>query len=442
MIETTAPSLVGDNFLMTASRFNSRETIEQQQQTQLGPLLEALSDNRLYSARLRAAGVTPEVSLSEFLSRMPFTFKQEITADQRLHPPYGTNLSYPLERYTRFCQTSGTSGSPLHWLDTPESWNWMVNCWTQVFRAAAIGPKDKLFFAFSFAPFLGFWTAFEAAVKLGVLSIPGGGLSSAARLAMIRENATTVLCCTPTYALHLAEVAKEERSDLSSTKVSKIIVAGEPGGSIPTVRMRIEALWNGARVIDHHGMTETGPVSYQCPVMPDVLHVLESDFIAEIIDPQNGEHVAPGQTGEIVLTNLGRLGSPVLRYRTSDLVRRTESARCACGSQEMALQGGILGRTDDMVTVRGVNLYPGAVEEIVRACQGVGEYRVLFAKRRELAEVALEVEPSADCQDPSTLGERLSKMLGMAFTLRISVSVVPAGSLPRFEMKAKRWVKL
>ncbi|MSO22758.1 MAG: phenylacetate--CoA ligase family protein [Acidobacteria bacterium] len=426
---------------MTTSRFNSREIIEQRQQQQLRALLDALSDNRFYLARLRAAAVTPQVSLSE-LNRIPFTFRQEIADDQRHHPPYGTNLSYPLERYTRFSQTSGTSGSPLYWLDTPESWNWMLNCWTQVFKAAAVGPRDKFFFAFSFAPFLGFWTAFDAAVKLGALSIPGGGLSSVARLGMICENATTVLCCTPTYALHLAEVAKEEGFDLSSTKISKIIVAGEPGGSIPNVRMRIEASWNAVRVIDHHGMTETGPVSYQCSAVPDVLHILESDFIAEVIDPQSGQRVAPGQTGELVLTNLGRLGSPVLRYRTSDLVKRSESEPCMCGSHEMALQGGILGRTDDMVTVRGVNIYPAAVEEIVRSCQGVGEYRVVFEKRRELAEVTLEVEPSADCQDPSTLGERVRKMLGMAFTLRIPVSIVPAGSLPRFEMKAKRWVKL
>jgi phenylacetate-CoA ligase len=425
---------------MTSSRFRSRESIEQQQQVQLRALLEALSENRFYSGRLKEAGVTPDMSLSEFPSRTPFTFKQEITDDQRLHPPYGTNLNYPLERYTRFCQTSGTSGSPIHWLDTPESWNWMLNCWTQVFQAAAIGPPDRLFFAFSFAPFLGFWTAFESAAKLGVLSIPGGGLSSAARLGLIRENAITVLCCTPTYSLHLAEVAKEEGFDLSSLRVAKIIVAGEPGGSIPNVRSRIEALWNGARVIDHHGMTETGPVSYQCPALPDVLHILESDFIVEVIDPQTGQAVASGQAGELVLTNLGRLGSPVLRYRTSDLVKRAESTACVCGSHEMALQGGILGRTDDMVTVRGVNLYPAAVEEIVRSCQGVGEYRVVFEKRRELAEVALEVEPSADCEDCSTLGERLRKMLGMAFPLRIPVSVLPAGSLPRFEMKAKRWV--
>ena len=425
---------------MTLSRFDPRHTIEQRQQDRLQLLLEALSENRFYSARLKAAGVPSHLALLEFLNRIPLTVKQDIADDQRLHPPYGTNLSYPLQRYTRFCQTSGTSGSPIHWLDTPESWNWMLNCWTQVFQAAAIGPLDRLFFAFSFAPFLGFWTAFESAAKLGVLSIPGGGLSSAARLGLIRENATTVLCCTPTYALHLAEVAKEEGFDLSSTKVSKIIVAGEPGGSIPNVRMRIESAWHGARVIDHHGMTETGPVSYQCPALPDVLHILETDFIAEVIDPQTGQAVASGQTGELVLTNLGRLGSPVLRYRTSDLVKRVESTACVCGSHEMALQGGILGRTDDMVTVRGVNLYPAAVEEIVRSCQGVGEYRVVFEKRRELAEVALEVEPSADCEDCSTLGERLRKMLGMAFPLRIPVSVLPVGSLPRFEMKAKRWV--
>ena len=209
---------------------------------------------------------------------------------------------------------------------------------------------------------------------------------------------------------------------------------------MPSIRKRIEASWNGARVVDHHGMTETGPVSYQCPAMPDLLHILESDFIAEVIDPQTGHDAAPGETGELVLTNLGRKGSPVLRYRTSDLVKRSEAELCACGSHEMGLQGGILGRTDDMVTVRGVNLYPAAVEEIVRACQGVGEYRVMVAKRRELAEVSLEVEAAADCQDPSTLGERLRKMLGMALTLRIAVSVVPAGSLPRFEMKARRWV--
>ncbi|MBM3801234.1 MAG: phenylacetate--CoA ligase [Acidimicrobiia bacterium] len=425
---------------MIASRLNSRETLQRQQQARLRALLETLSGNRFYSARLATAGVGSDLPLAE-LHRIPFTLKQEIIDDQRSHSPYGTNLSYPLERYTRFCQTSGTSGFPLRWLDTTESWNWMLNCWAQVFSTAQIGRHDRLFFAFSFAPFLGFWTAFEAAARLGALSIPGGGLSSASRLNIMRENAVTAICCTPTYALHLAEVASEEGFDLSATKVSKIVVAGEPGGSIPAVRTRIEMSWNGARVLDHHGMTETGPVSYPCPALPDVLHVLESDFIAEVIDPRTGEPTPPGQTGELVLTNLGRWGSPALRYRTSDLVKQAGPGRCSCGSYEMALHGGILGRTDDMVSVRGVNLYPAAVDEIVRNCPDVGEYRVLVEKRRELAEVAIEVEPGAECRDSSGLAEQVKRRLGTAFTLRIPVSVVPAGSLPRFEMKAKRWVQ-
>jgi phenylacetate-CoA ligase len=210
---------------------------------------------------------------------------------------------------------------------------------------------------------------------------------------------------------------------------------------VPAVRARIEALWNGARVIDHHGMTETGPVSYQCPKIPDLLHVIESDFIAEVVDPQTGQPLLSGQVGELVLTTLGRLGSPVLRYRTGDLVKLASAQPCQCGSCEMALEGGIIGRTDDMVTVRGVNLYPSAVEEIVRGCHGVGEYRVVIQIRRELAEVTLEVEPSADCQNSSTLAEELRSRLATTFTLRIPVVVVAPGSLPRFEMKARRWVR-
>lgn len=318
----------------------------------------------------------------------------------------------------------------------------MLNCWVQVFEAAGITDEDRLFFAFSFAPFLGFWTAFEAAVSLGCLCIPGGGLSSAARLAMMMDNGVTVLCCTPTYALRLAEVAREEEADLTRTEVKKILVAGEPGGSVPNVRSKIETLWGGARVLDHHGMTEIGPVSYQCPNRSDVLHILESDYIAELIDPQSGQPTDPGQTGELVLTNLGRLGSPLLRYRTGDLVKMAPGQPCECGSYEVALQGGILGRTDDMVTVRGVNLYPSAVDEVVRAYDEVGEYRVVIRTQRELAELTLEVEPSSNNLDPAKLADRLRKRLEKAFALRISASIVPSGSLPRFEMKARRWVRL
>jgi phenylacetate-CoA ligase len=437
--------VIPDNrLLMNSARFESRQNIEAKQLAKLRSLLTTLAQgNRFYADKFRDAGTIPEVSTLEDLQRkIPFTLKQEIVEDQRRYPPYGSNLSYPLARYKRFSQTSATSGRPLRWLDTQENWNWMLNCWVQVFEAAGITDKDRLFFAFSFAPFLGFWTAFEAAASLGSLCIPGGGLSSVARLGIMMDNGVTVLCCTPTYALRLGEVAKEEDVDLTATGVEKILVAGEPGGSVPSVRSKIETLWGGARVIDHHGMTEIGPVSYQCPSRSDVLHVLESDYIAELIDPQSGQPAGPGQTGELVLTNLGRLGSPLLRYRTGDLVKLDPVQRCECRSYEMALQGGILGRTDDMVTVRGVNLYPSAVDEVVRACDEVGEYRVVIRTQRELAELTLEVEPTSNSCDPAKLADRLKKRLEKAFALRISASILPPGSLPRFEMKARRWVRL
>src|SRR5262249_18449342 len=155
------------------------------------------------------------------------------------------------------------------------------------------------------------------------LKLATGGMSSLARLRLILDNQCTVLLCTPTYALHLAKVARENGVALGPTAgcaVRSIIVAGEPGGSIPATRARIEDAWQ-ARVFDHHGMTEVGPMSIECPHAPGGLHILEGDYITEVIDPSSGAEIAPGQIGELVVTNLGRLGSPVLRYRTGDLVR-------------------------------------------------------------------------------------------------------------------------
>ena len=199
-------------------------------------------------------------------------------------------------------------------------------------------------------------------------------------------------------------------------------------------------LWNGAKVVDHHGMTETGPASYSCPKRPDVLHILEPEFLPEVIDPETGKRLERGATGELVLTNFGRLGSPLLRYRTGDFVKTSAAECCECGSFEMALEGGILGRTDDMVVVRGVNVYPSVVEHVLRASGGVTEYRVQILSDRALTELRLEIEPEneGDCDLP----QRIEAALRDALALRIPVVAVPAGSLPRFEMKARRWVKV
>jgi len=352
------------------------------------------------------------------------------------HPPFGSNLTYRPARYTRFHQTSGTTQQPLRWLDTPESWAGMVESWKEIYGAADATAEDRVYFAFSFGPFIGFWLAFEAAQQIGCLCIPGGGLSTQGRLRAILENRATVLCCTPSYAARLAEAAAQEKLDLKGGAVRVIIVAGEPGGSIPATRRRLEQLWPGARIFDHHGMTETGPVSHECPSQPGVLHVLERAYLAEIITP-DGLAAEAGETGELVLTTLGRTGSPLLRYRTGDLARA--GGPCACGRPERALPGGLLGRTDDMIIIRGVNIYPAAVEEVLRGFPEIAEYRVEVRRRRCLLEISVLVEAPAGGAEAETLAARVQEALHGVFNLRVPVALAPAGSLPRFEMKARRW---
>ncbi len=425
-------------------RFATRQALREHQLAALRRLLgEVLAGNRFYGPILCRAGLDEHLAdLDEFFARMPLTVKTAIVEDQKRHPPYGTNLTYPLEAYTRYNQTSATSGPPIRWLDTPQSWQWMLDNWRQVYEAAGVRPGDRLYFAFSFGPFLGFWTAFEAACQMGCLAIPGGGLSSLARLEAIRENGVTVLLSTPTYAMRLGEVAAAEGIDLGATDVRTIIVAGEPGGSVAAVRRCIEGRWPRAKVFDHHGMTEVGPVSHQCPDEPGTLVVIESSYLAEVIDPKTARPAAPGEVGELVLTTLGRAGSPLLRYRTGDLVREDPEFARRRNRPEMALAGGILGRADDMAFVRGVNVYPAAVDEILRALAEVAEYRVELHTRDAMTEMVLHVEPAATCGDGRALAERIEARMRSRFNLRVPVVLCAPGTLPRFEMKARRWVKI
>lgn len=420
-----------------------RAALEASQLDRLQRLIRQIGErNRFYAPKLAAARLDAELgNLSDFTSRMPFTTKDELIRDQRQRPPYGTNLTYPLEHYVRYCQTSGSTGTPLRWLDTADGWEWMMESWMRVFRAAGMRAEDRVFFPFSFGPYLGFWNAFDAAVRLGCLAIPGGGMTSKARLRVLVDNAVTTVCCTPTYAIRLGEVAAGAGVDLSGS-VRRVVVAGEPGGSVLAVRRRITRLWGGARVWDHHGMTEVGPVSYPNPRFPTVLHVIESAYLPEVIDPRSLAPVAPGQIGELVLTTLGRWGSPLLRYRTGDLVRLSERPAAELGTAELALQGGILARNDDMVTVRGVNLYPSSVDQVVRSFPGVAEYRVELSSGPAMAELTVWVEPAVDCRDPAALAADLEEAFRTTFQLRVPVTLAERGTLPRFELKAQRWVRV
>jgi len=364
--------------------------------------------------------------------RLPLTTKRDLLEDQAANAPFGTNLTYPLKRYVRLHQTSGSSGDqPLRWLDTEESWAWWTRIWSdQVYRAAGVTAGDRIFLAFSFGPFIGFWSAFAGAERLGALTISGGAMTTEQRIRNLRDVGATVLLATPTYALRMAELARELRLDLGTSDIRLTIHAGEPGASIPATRTAIEAAYM-ATSFDHTGMTELGPTGHSCS-QRDGVHLIESEFIFEVVD----QHGRPTDDGELVATNLGRWGSPLVRYRTGDrvLVSRDE---CACGSPFMKVVGGIRGRVDDMLIVRGVNLFPSQVEDIVRRHSGA-EFVIEHRQLKQMDEVTVVVEMA----DTSSSTDRLEADLRQALGVRLSCRAVPEGSLPRGELKSTRIVHL
>jgi len=417
----------------------TREDLSAYQWQRLVPMLSRIqTSNLFYRRKWEAAGTeVPQASGDwEVFRRLAFTTKTELVTDQEAAPPFGSDLTYPLDRYVRLHQTSGTTGRPLRWLDTAESWEWWQRCWTFVYRAAGVGAGDRIYFAFSFGPFIGFWAGFDAARRLGALAIPGGGLDTQLRIRAVIESEATVLVCTPSYALRLAEVAHATGIETASLGVRVTIHAGEPGASIASTKRRIETAW-GARCIDHTGLTEVGATGFTCAA--GALHVNESEFVAEVLDPATGA-VRPSGEGELVLTNLGRDGSPVIRYRTGDRVRLLDT-RCACGRTFARLDGGVLGRVDDMLVVRGMNVFPSAIEDAVRRFECVDEFRVEVRRRAAMVELRVVVEIDDARWGAAAIAatlEELREALRMACGIRVETTAVGAGSLPRFQLKAKR----
>jgi phenylacetate-CoA ligase len=293
-----------------------------------------------------------------------------------------------------------------------------------------------LFLPFSFGAFIGFWATVEGARQIGAMMIPGGGWDSLQRLTIMRDLGATVLCCTPTYALRLVEVARQKNFDLRSIPIRALVHAGEPGANVPHTKARIEAAW-GAKCFDHAGASEVGAHSFECEVQPGGIHVLESEFIAEVLDLEAGEEAKPGEIGELVITNLGRPGFPVIRYRTGDLVRFNLSP-CECGRTFARFDGGLLGRRDEMVTVCGVNIYPTAIENVIRQFPVVEEFQIHVTKIRELHQLEVRIELLSEV-GAEQVRAQVEQALYQAISLRPKVTLAPPGALARYEMKARRF---
>ena len=403
-------------------------------------LKKVFASNPFYQSKFARHGITlSEIRSMDDLSKLPFTVKKELEEDQEKHPIFGTNLTEPVENYVQYHQTSGTTGRPLKFLDTRESWEWRGKVACHILKGAGIRKGDRIFFPFNFGPYTAFWVMYEGAYQLGNLIIPTGGWNSMQRIQCMIENQATVIPTTPSYALALADTARENQIDIAGSSVRILMLSGEPGALVPGIREKLERVWN-ARCFDYIGMTEVGTWGFQCTEEPNGAHILESEFIAEILDPQTGTPVGEGETGELVLTNLGRACMPAIRYRTGDLVKAKKGI-CPCGRTFRVLEGGVLGRKDEMIIIRGVNVFPNVLVNVVEShIQPGDDYQIELYKEGGINEIGIKLEMKEEEEKKGVIQRAVQDEIKRKLNLRVEVKAVPKGTLPKSDFKAKRLI--
>ncbi len=425
-----------------------RERIEALQLAKLRRQCEwAAARSPWYGRRFATEGFDPgQLSSLADLRRIPLLTRDDWMASQEAKPPYGEIPVIAGEGAIRIHTTSGTTGrGPLRALDSRKDWAWIAEMWCYAIWGCGIRPLDTAYIAFGYGSFIGFWGLHYAMEKIGVLNVPGGAQSTEARVLQITDFGSSVVAATPTYAIRLAQEASRLGVDLPGSSVSRLILSGEPAGSIPQTKALIEELW-GAKAFDTAGMTEIGTIMvFECARQPGGTHIIEDHVLEEVLDPDTLEPVPYGERGERVVTSFGRGGTPLLRYRTGDLVCRVPASTCSCGRGFDIYEGGILGRVDDMKVIRGTNVYPRAIEAIVREFPDVEEFQTVISHEGIRDEITLRVELKPECAGDGwqQLHDSLHRRLGHAHEgLNFRIERAGAGELPRFELKAKRMIDM
>src|SRR5262245_37396268 len=394
-----------------------------------------------YRRAFQATGVRANrIRALEDLRHLPFTTKDELKANQADRPPWGDVLAVPFADVVRIHMTSATTGRPLAFLDTAQDWYGFYHSYARALHAFGVRRADMVMAAFSYGPWIGYWSGFYAAQDLGCLVFPAGGLSTEQRIDALRTYPITVLGCTPSYALFLAEQAARKGIDLAKeAKVRITWHTGEPGASIPATRDRIEAAF-GARAYDLPGLTEIAAWGFECEARSGLTHVHEDYCYPEVLDERD-EPVGPGARGELVFTSLYRKAMPLIRYRTRDVVQVADR-RCPCGRTLLAFEGGVLGRLDDMKKVRGIIVYPRRIEELIRPHSAVDEFQIVFRRDEGLDDILVRLDPSPSLSstERSGLGEVVAGDLRTGLGIRVTVEVGEPGCLPRWDHKARRVV--
>lgn len=421
-----------------------REELRELQWGKLQTALRHAYNGSIYwRTRMDAAGCSPErvASLDDYRKRFPILTRDDITAAEQVAPPYGTFASCDPALGIRHHQTSGTTGRPpVRTFDTARDWAWAADMWATGLYGMGIRSTDKAAVAFGYGLFIGFWGLQYALEKMGVTTIPTGSFDSEGRIRLILEQDITVVACTPTYAMRLALTAKQMGVDLAKdSKVRIVVTSGEPR---PDVTKRAIAEAFGAFVGDTAGMTEAATIfMFECREEPGGCHIIETDYIEEVLDPESLQPVEYGQPGVRVMTSLGREGIQTFRYWTNDVVIRRPWSDCGCGRTWDWYEGGIRGRHDDMRKIRGVFFMPVMVEEVVRTFDEVDEFQIVLRTIEELDTLVLHIEPRESYPQEShkDLGERIRAEVKRQLSLNPLVEIVGTGTLPRFELKAKRF---
>lgn len=405
----------------------------------------AYEHSRFHRSLYDQAKITPnDIRSFEDISFVPKVEKSMMRGIQCKDPyPYGDALCVPLEDVVVFRQTSGTTGQPVYQADTWQDWEWWSECWAYILWAQGYRPTDRVFIPFGYNIFVAFWAGHYAAEKIGCEVVPGGVLDTKARILKIEELRATAMMGTPTYMLQMADTARQMNIDPASLTIRKITCAGECGASIPSTKKRIEDAWN-AKVYDHAGATEIGAWSYECDHQPGALHVNDAMFLVEIEDIETGKLITePGQRGKMVITALNRYAQPCIRFDSKDIIEWS-SKPCPCGRTFRLIEGGVVGRADDITKVKGVLLAPSAIEEVVRGIDELGnDYEVVVEKIGDVDHITLKLEilPHAS-QHAQSIKNRLIDQLRLKTNLSYHLEFYEFGTLPRYEGKAKRFKDL
>ncbi|CAN5384498.1 phenylacetate--CoA ligase [soil metagenome] len=373
------------------------------------------------------------------IERIPFLTRDAWMESQAAFPPFGELPVAGAGNAIRLHTTSGTSGKqPLRALDSRKDWSWAAEMWCYALWGAGVRPHDIGYVAFGYGTFIGFWGLHNGLEKLGALTIPGGAQTTPGRVKQIIDFGATVVASTPTYALRMAQEAELLGLDLRNSPVHTVILSGEP---TPDATKNLIAEQWGAKALDTAGMTEISTVfMFEPSNEPGGCHIIEDQFIEQVIGIESLEELPYGEAGERVTTSFGRSMIPLIRYRTSDLVVKVPHTVADNGRTWDLYEGGILGRVDDMKLIRGTNVYPRAIEGIVRLFPEVEEFQVQITREGIRDEVTVIVEMlDTTGRDWDTLSREMQSELADAHEgLRFRISRAEADSLPRFELKAKR----